>query len=85
MSRAQTEKGNCPAERVTGGGGTDFRPVFRYIDEHSELDPSLLIFFTDGYGTYPERPPAYPVMWFLTHDGKCGVEWGLQVRFKHVE
>jgi predicted metal-dependent peptidase len=70
---------------VTGFGGTDFCPVFRYIDEHSELDASLLIFFTDGYGTYPERPPAYPVMWLLTHDGTCGVEWGLQVRFKHVE
>jgi predicted metal-dependent peptidase len=70
---------------VTGFGGTDFCPVFRYIDEHSELDPSLLIFFTDGDGAYPERPPAYPVMWLLTHDGKCGVDWGLQVRFKHVE
>ena len=68
---------------VTGGGGTDFRPVFRYIDEHSELDPSLLIFFTDGYGVYPERPPQYPVMWLLTHNGMCGVEWGQQVRFKN--
>ena len=68
---------------VTGGGGTDFRPVFRYIDEHSELDPSLLIFFTDGYGAYPERPPQYPVMWLLTHNGMCGVEWGQRVRFKN--
>lgn len=68
---------------VTGGGGTDFRPVFRYIDEHSELDPNLLIFFTDGYGAYPERPPPYPVMWLLTSDGWCGVEWGQQVKFKH--
>lgn len=67
---------------VTGGGGTDFRPVFRYIDEHYELDPSLLIFFTDGYGACPERPPQYPVMWLLTHDGMCGVEWGQRVRFK---
>jgi len=68
---------------VTGFGGTDFCPVFRYIDEHSELNPNLLIFFTDGYGDYPERPPQYPVMWLLTHDGKCGVEWGQQVRFNN--
>ena len=68
---------------VTGGGGTDFRPVFDYIDEHSELAPNLLIFFTDGYGGYPERPPPYPVMWLLTSDGWCGVEWGQQVKFKH--
>ena len=69
--------------KVTGGGGTDFRPVFSYVDEHSELDPNLLIFFTDGYGDYPERPPPYPVMWLLTSDGRCGVEWGQQVKFKH--
>ncbi len=68
--------------KVTGGGGTDFRPVFTYIDEHSELDPNLLIFFTDGYGNYPERAPSYPVMWLLTHDGNCSVEWGQQVKFK---
>lgn len=67
---------------MTGGGGTDFRPVFQYIDEHSELDPSLLIYFTDGWGAYPERPPAYPVMWLLTSDGSCDVNWGTQVRFK---
>ena len=76
----------CPLEpdrewEVTGGGGTDFRPVFTYIDEHTELDPNLLIFFTDGYGAYPERAPSYPVMWLLTHDGECRVEWGQQVRF----
>ena len=65
---------------ATGGGGTDFRPVFRYIDDHPELDPNLLIFFTDGYGDYPERAPAYPVMWLLTKDGKCDVEWGMQVK-----
>ena len=67
---------------VTGGGGTDFRPVFRYIDEHPELDPSLLIFFTDGYGNYPDRAPAYPMMWLLTRGGKCDVDWGMQVKFK---
>ncbi len=67
---------------ATGGGGTDFRPVFSYIDEHPELDPNLLIFFTDGYGDYPDRAPAYPVMWLLTKDGQCDVDWGMQVKFK---
>ena len=67
---------------VTGGGGTDFRPVFEYIDEHQEINPDLLIFFTDGYGAYPERAPAYPVLWLLTADGQCSVDWGTQVRFK---
>ena len=70
------------AWEVTGGGGTDFRPVFRYINAHSELNPSLLIFITDGCGIYPKRAPAYPVMWLLTHNGSCDVEWGMKVRFR---
>lgn len=65
-----------------GGGGTDFRPVFEYVEEHPEVDPAMLLFFTDGYGSYPDRPPPYPVLWLLTSDGKCGVEWGQQVCFK---
>lgn len=48
---------------IKGLGGTDFRPVFRYVNnmiEQGEL-PDLrgLIYFTDGYGTFPERKPAY--------------------------
>ena len=48
---------------LVGGGGTDFRPVFRYTDEllkNGELtDLRGLLYFTDGKGTFPERPPAY--------------------------
>ena len=68
--------------KATGGGGTDFRPVFRYVDEHPGLDPALLIYFTDGFGDCPERPPAYPVMWLLTKDGR-EQPWGQSVHFKN--
>ena len=61
-----------------GFGGTDFRPVFQYVEEHSELEPDLLVYLTDGDGDYPERPPAYPVLWVVTNDGKIDVEWGIQ-------
>lgn len=47
--------------KFKGGGGTDFRPVFNEIKRCS-----LLVFFTDGFGDYPERPPKYPVVWVLT-------------------
>ena len=66
---------------ATGGGGTDFRPVFRYVDEHPELEPNLLIYFTDGYGDCPDRAPAYPVMWLLTKDGH-EQPWGWNVKFQ---
>ena len=67
--------------RAKGGGGTDFRPVFDYMDKHPELEPNLLIYITDGYGYYPDRAPAFPVMWLVTPDGKIDVPWGIQCSF----
>lgn len=62
---------------VNGGGGTDFRPVFDDITKIDET-PDLLVFFTDGYGTFPERAPEYPVVWGMITDHKC--PWGDIVR-----
>ena len=46
-----------------GGGGTDFRPSFAYIDSLIEKGEFTnlrgVIYFTDGYGTYPSQMPAY--------------------------
>lgn len=48
---------------IVGGGGTDFRPAFSYVEEllkrgaFSKLRG--LLYFTDGYGTFPVRKPAY--------------------------
>ncbi len=44
-----------------GGGGTDFRPAFAYVDRliaQGEL-PQLggLLYFTDGYGVFPAEAP----------------------------
>ena len=51
------------AMRIYGGGGTDFRPVFRYVDnliKRGELkNLGGLLYFTDGWGTYPEWRPPY--------------------------
>lgn len=65
-----------------GGGGTSVVPVFDYVDQHPELEPSLLVYFTDGCGDAPERAPRYPVMWLLTKDGKTPASWGTVVKFK---
>ncbi|RMH22181.1 MAG: hypothetical protein D6698_01540 [Gammaproteobacteria bacterium] len=48
----------------TGGGGTNFVPVFEYIENH-DLNPDILVFFTDGYGNYPEEAPPYDVIWVI--------------------
>lgn len=52
---------------LKGGGGTDFRPVFEKVDELG-IRPDCLIFFTDGYGTFPAEAPPYPVIWVMTTD-----------------
>ncbi len=71
-----TEDSRMPKEiKVKGGGGTDFRPVFKYVQEH-KLQPRVLIYFTDGYGGAPEKKPRYPVVWVLTPDGEQPCGWG---------
>jgi len=48
-----------------GGGGTDFRPCFDWVEEN-HLQPQILVFLTDLYGTLPGRSPAFPVVWAST-------------------
>lgn len=45
-----------------GGGGTDFRPAFDWIDDQPS-QPDALVYFTDGMGRFPDSAPAYPVIW----------------------
>lgn len=48
--------------KIRGGGGTDFRPVFKRIEDEGE-EPDLLVYMTDMDGTFPKRAPNYPVVW----------------------
>lgn len=59
--------------KLKGFGATDFRPVFEYVDrlqEQGEFENLKgLIYFTDGYGIYPEKMPGYDVIFaFLEED-----------------
>ena len=56
-----------------GEGGTDFRPAFEYVEglrQSGEFaDLKGMIYFTDGYGIYPERMPAWRTAFvFLEED-----------------
>ena len=57
---------------LKGFGGTDFRPVFRYVDElrkKGEFDNLKgLIYFTDGYGDFPEKKPEYDAAFVFIDD-----------------
>lgn len=45
-----------------GGGGTAFEPVFDHIRKNN-IDPIALIYFTDGWGSFPSNEPHYPTLW----------------------
>ncbi len=58
--------------KLMGGKGTDFRPVFDYVDELIDQgefkDLRGLMYFTDGMGTYPERRPPYDTAFVFCDD-----------------
>jgi predicted metal-dependent peptidase len=60
-----------------GGGGTSFEPAFEWVEEHDE-NPTLFIYLTDMFGSFPEYAPDYPVLWVAFdsdpefYKDKCG-------------
>ena len=48
---------------ILGGGGTDFRPAFTYVEEQLAKKKFWrlrgLLYFTDGYGVFPVKMPPY--------------------------
>jgi predicted metal-dependent peptidase len=62
--------------KLYGGGGTSFKPVFKYI-ENEKIRPKVLLYYTDGMGTFPDKAPDYPVLWFLSEETK--VPWGKKI------
>ncbi|KAH2389053.1 hypothetical protein KXW64_007991, partial [Aspergillus fumigatus] len=50
------------AKGAPGGGGTSFIPVFEEITKMG-LQPEALVYLTDGMGAFPNKEPAYPVIW----------------------
>jgi predicted metal-dependent peptidase len=60
--------------KIRGLGGTDFKPVFTYVDElikNKEFSNLKgLIYFTDGFGDFPCRKPDYETA-FVFIDDDC--------------
>ena len=71
---------------VKGSGGTDFRPVFTYVDKLIEEKKFRhlkgLIYFTDGYGTFPKKRPQYDTAFVFMTNGDTTVTvppWAMKV------
>lgn len=53
-----------------GGGGTSFVPFFERVkNDPDAFEADLLVYLTDGYGSFPAQPPAQPVLWVVTPGG----------------
>ncbi len=72
------------AVAVLGRGGTDFRPVFDWLDRQWTGASTVVIYATDGFGRYPESVPGWPVIWLLSDDGIAAenIPFGTKVRLR---
>jgi len=67
--------------RRRGWGGTSFIPVFEWIEKEGII-PDVLLYATDGWGTFPDKPPHYPVIWLINTLKK--VPWGIRIQFPRL-
>lgn len=75
--------------RLSGYGGTDFRPAFDHVDtlisEGEYENFKGLIYFTDGYGIYPGKAPDYDCMFVFVKKDELKPEvpwWGIRVEIE---
>ncbi|MFX0093072.1 MAG: VWA-like domain-containing protein, partial [Candidatus Hodarchaeota archaeon] len=63
-----------------GRGGTNFKPIFEYI-EKERISLDTLIYFTDGHAPFPKKSPILkPVFWVLT-DRKMDPPFGRKIYY----
>ncbi len=73
---------------ICGGGGTDFRPAFSYVEalrKNGEMQrPGGLLYFTDGKGIYPEKKPDYKTAFlFLEEDEEAQTPpWAMRLKLE---
>ena len=76
---------------LTGGGNTDFRPAFAYVEHLMEkgslTHPGGLLYFTDGKGIYPKKRPAYPCAFLFLGGSKREAvpAWAMQLCVEQEE
>jgi len=64
-------------DTVQGCGGTDFNPVFTWISNNN-IQPDLVIYFTDAQGRFPQNPPVGETLWLVK--GSAKIPWGQRIQ-----
>lgn len=74
---------------IKGGGGTDFRPVFEYVDQLCKEGVFThlkgLIYFTDGYGTFPQKPNYQTAFVFVEKSDAVVPAWAFRLNLSAQE
>ncbi|MEA3512590.1 MAG: VWA-like domain-containing protein, partial [Campylobacterota bacterium] len=52
---------------LKGGGGTNFENTFEYVYDNID-SVTLMLYFTDGFGTFPKDEPPFETIWIVTND-----------------
>jgi predicted metal-dependent peptidase len=61
---------HVPIPAAKGGGGTSFVPFFDWVRREERAGASAFcIYFTDGYGSFPNTPPEFAVLWVVAPGG----------------
>ena len=78
--------------KIRGLGGTDFRPVFRYVDqlirEKTFRNLKGMIYFTDGYGTFPKYKPPFTTAFVFVEEGyeiPAVPPWAIKLVLQHED
>lgn len=64
---------------IKGGGGTDFVPVFDWIDKHCK-NFSIMVYITDAQGRFPTPAPIYKDKCIWCVKGSTGVPFGKRIQ-----
>lgn len=76
---------------IIGGGNTDFRPAFTYVNELIEQGAfknlSGLLYFTDGKGIYPRTCPTYKTafLYLEEYDATIVPPWAITYSLDPLE
>lgn len=78
--------------QIIGLGRTDFRPVFRHVDElvakQEFINLQGVLYFTDGDGIFPDYTPLYPVA-FVLNDCRLSDDelpaWAMHIELSEEE
>ena len=78
--------------QIRGLGGTDFRPVFAYVEKliaDKEFENLKgLIYFTDGWGTFPPRMPDWETAFVFLDEENNNPDvppWAIRLILKEEE